>query len=130
MSNYAPLYNENKQVFAVASFSKDISEMMKAKKLADSLLFSSQQQAEELKAQEEEMRQNMEELAATQDELENRAAEIEEIRRIEKERADSQIASQKKIMEQFMQKTKDREAQLVEKVKKLEAQLHSKILVQ
>lgn len=41
-----------------------------------SLLNSSQQQAEELRAQEEEMRQNMEELEATQEEMQRKTEEI------------------------------------------------------
>jgi methyl-accepting chemotaxis protein len=41
-----------------------------------SLLNSSQQQAEELRAQEEEMRQNMEELQATQEEMQRKTNEI------------------------------------------------------
>ena len=41
-----------------------------------SLLNSSQQQAEELRAQEEEMRQNMEELQATQEEMQRKSNEI------------------------------------------------------
>jgi methyl-accepting chemotaxis protein len=44
-----------------------------------SLLEVSQQQAEEMKAQEEEMRQNMEELNATQEEIARKAAEMQGI---------------------------------------------------
>ncbi len=43
------------------------------------LLHSSQQQAEELKAQEEEMRQNMEELSATQEEISRRQLDNENV---------------------------------------------------
>ena len=39
------------------------------------LLHASQQQAEELKAQEEEMRQNLEELSATQEEMQRKEKE-------------------------------------------------------
>ena len=42
------------------------------------LLQESQQQAEEMKAQEEEMRQNMEELAATQEDMERAMKEVQE----------------------------------------------------
>jgi len=45
-------------------------------------LAASQEQAEELKAQEEEMRQNMEELATTQEELERRRQELEKLLQI------------------------------------------------
>ncbi len=43
------------------------------------LLEKSQQQAEEMKAQEEEMRQNMEELSATQEEMARKTSEMESI---------------------------------------------------
>ncbi len=69
LGNYAPLYDANKQIFAVACFTKDITEMMRAKKQADTLLIDSQEKAEILQAQEEEMRQNLEEISATQEEL-------------------------------------------------------------
>jgi PAS domain S-box-containing protein len=43
------------------------------------LLEKSQQQAEEMKAQEEEMRQNMEELSATQEEMSRKNSEVEKL---------------------------------------------------
>jgi len=98
------------------------------------LLEETQQQAEEMRAQEEEMRQNMEELQATQEqserlrteleesqnmlkeklqELEVAQRETEEVRRVEKQRADEQIQARTKMMEKAMQKFKQREQDLL-----------------
>lgn len=77
LSSYYPLKNENEEVYACAVFAKDITEMVKSKKQVDSLLHESQQQAEEMKAQEEELRQNMEELSATQDDMERAMREVQ-----------------------------------------------------
>lgn len=82
-----------------------------------------QAQAEALLAQIEELRQNMEELQTTQEELAKSNKEIEEIRRLEKERADTQISSQKKIMEQFMARTKEKENALMQTIQDLESKL-------
>lgn len=120
-STYSPIRNKAGEIEGVAVFIKDITDITLAKLEAEKLLEASRQQTEEMLAQQEELRQNMEELSATQEELERRAQEVEEIRKSEKERADSQIASQKKIMEQFMQKTKERENQLLAKIKELES---------
>jgi PAS domain S-box-containing protein len=69
LANYAPLYNEEKEIIAVASFSKDVTALIEAQKATEELLLQSKQQAEEMQAQEEELRQNMEELSATQEEM-------------------------------------------------------------
>ncbi len=50
---------------------------VKGKDRTEALLSSTQQQAEEMRAQEEEMRQNMEELSATQEEMQRVMKEIE-----------------------------------------------------
>jgi len=121
-SLYAPIRNTENEIIGVAVFIKNITELTLARLETEKLLAAAQLQTDGLKAQEEEMRQNMEELSATQDELERTAIEIEEIRSIEKERADSQIASQKKIMEQFIQKSKEKESQMLDKIKQLERQ--------
>lgn len=89
------------------------------------LLQESQQQAEMLRSQEEEMRQNMEELAATQEEMERKAQELDQLRIDEKKRTESQMESQKKIMEQAMNKFKTAENTLKEKVKALETELEA-----
>ncbi len=87
------------------------------------LLSDSQQQTEEMRAQEEEMRQNMEELQATQEEmtrkqkemeqiklnLEMKQQEIDKVRKSEKERAEAKIATQKKSMNSVLEKMKEKE---------------------
>ena len=98
------------------------------------LLEESQQQTEEMRAQEEEMRQNMEELNATQEEmarkqkeleqikadLENKQQEIEEVRKVEKERSEAKIATQKKSMNAVLQKMKEKEASYQKKIEEQE----------
>ena len=66
---YAPLQNEQGEIQEAAAFVKDVTSMMAAQRSAEKLASDAQHQAEELKAQEEELRQNMEELSATQDEM-------------------------------------------------------------
>jgi methyl-accepting chemotaxis protein len=85
------------------------------------LMLDFKQQAEELKAADEEMKQQVEEMHAIQEELAKKKDEVEEIRKTEKERADTQIASQKKMMEQFVAKTKENEAQLKKRIEELES---------
>jgi PAS domain S-box-containing protein len=68
---WTPIRNENDEIIAIAIFLKDVTEINKAKELA-------QQQAEDLKAQEEELRQNMEELSTTQEELQRILKEAQE----------------------------------------------------
>jgi hypothetical protein len=103
------------------------------------LLEESQQQTEEMRAQEEEMRQNMEELNATQEEmarkqreleqikadLEHKQQEIEEVREQEKARAEAKIATQKKSMNAVLQKMKDKEAFYQQKIEEQEALITS-----
>ncbi len=74
---YTPIRNNDGEVIAAAVFAKDISEMMKAQKNAETLANEAQQRNEELKAQEEELRQNMEELSATQDEMQRIILEVQ-----------------------------------------------------
>lgn len=66
---YSPLRDQSGAIIAAAVFGKDISEIVSARTKSEKLLNESQQQSEELKAQEEELRQNMEELSATQEEM-------------------------------------------------------------
>lgn len=66
---YSPLRNEKDEIFAIAVFGKDVTELVSAKKKAEEFAKEAQEKAEEVKAQEEELRQNMEELSATQDEM-------------------------------------------------------------
>jgi putative methionine-R-sulfoxide reductase with GAF domain len=90
------------------------------------LLEEAQMSQEMLRSQEEEMRQNMEELQATQEELNRKNAEMEEIARKEKERFNNQIEAQKKIMMQMVEKTKEREKELLAEIAALKKQLEEK----
>lgn len=76
-SNYSPLRNEQGEIFAVAVFGNDVTEIITAKLKAEQLAKEAQEKSEELKAQEEELRQNMEELASTQDEMQRLMREME-----------------------------------------------------
>ncbi len=113
---YSPVRDNNGTIVKVIKLATDISQ-------SKNMQVEAMQQAEMLRAQEEEMRQNMEELQTTQEELAKSYTEIEEIRRLEKERAETQISSQKKIMEQYMMKTKEKEESFKQRVKELEQQL-------
>ncbi len=94
------------------------------------LLAQSQQQAEELRAQEEEMRQNLEELQATQEEmerktlellkakeeLEQRSQEIEVVRAEEQKRAEEQINARNNMLLKLKQQFEQRERTLKEQL--------------
>lgn len=84
------------------------------------LLDETQQREEQMRAQEEIMRQNMEELVATQEELARKSKEIEEIAQKEKEHYQAQLDAQKKLMEQYVAKSKATEDELRAKIKELE----------
>jgi hypothetical protein len=109
------------------------------------LLQASLQQAEELKAQEEEMRQNMEELNATQEnqfrlqeELRNSEEELktqlsalqeareetERVRQLEQTRANERIEAQKKSTEKLMLKFKETENSLKDQIRQLAEELN------
>lgn len=74
---YNPMYDDKGEVMGVSLFTKDITESKKLQKQAETLLAQSQLQTEELRAQEEEIRQNMEELSATQEEMQRHIIEVE-----------------------------------------------------
>lgn len=69
LSVYSPLRNANDEIFEVAVFSKDMTGVVNAQRMAEKAAREAQNHAEELKAQEEELRQNMEELSSTQEEM-------------------------------------------------------------
>lgn len=79
--SYVPMRNEAGEVYAIAIFTKDVSELVEAKTKTEGLLRETQQQIEELKAQEEELRQNMEELEATQEVVNQQYIAGEKMRR-------------------------------------------------
>ena len=107
------------------------------------LLGASQQQAEEVRAQEEEMRQNLEEMQATQEQSDRFRAELEEsqqllhekltelrtaqqqteeVRQIERKRAQEQIESRTVMMKKVTEKFKKTEQQLQEEIRRLTTQ--------
>ncbi|EMR04743.1 GAF domain-containing protein [Cesiribacter andamanensis] len=109
------------------------------------LLQDSQQQAEELRAQEEEMRQNMEELSATQENqnrlqrelianeeelkkqlnaLQEARAETEQVRQLEQERANKRIETQTKATEKLVAKFRQSEAALKAELQQLKEELN------
>ena len=102
------------------------------------LLEQSQQQAEEMRAQEEEVRQNMEELQATQEQmqrrtqelenikenLEQKQEEIEQVRLVQQKRAEEQIKARNKMLAQAMEKAKQREIALQNEVNELRTKIN------
>ncbi len=97
------------------------------------LLSQSQQQAEEMRAQEEEMRQNVEELQATQEEMERKAQELfrakqeveeknqeaETIRAEEQKRAEEQIQARNKMLIEAKKRFEKREQDLLDQLNQL-----------
>jgi len=77
---YNPLRDSDGKIIGASLFTKDVSEQKKLQRQTESLLTESQQQAEELKAQEEELRQNMEELSATQEEVTRQMVELARVK--------------------------------------------------
>ncbi len=78
------------------------------------LLGGSQQQAEEMRAQEEEMRQNMEELAATQEEMVRKQNEVEAMNR--------KLAANESVLRKALEKAKEKESEALETSEMLRAQ--------
>ncbi|UZR99907.1 PAS domain-containing protein [Chondrinema litorale] len=64
---YSPIYDVSNNVISAAVFAKDVTEEELTKQQNAELLKETQEVADELKAQEEELRQNMEELSAIQE---------------------------------------------------------------
>jgi PAS domain S-box-containing protein len=77
LSQHTPIRDNEGNVVASAVFAKDVTELVNAKKNAEKLASDQQHKNEELKAQEEELRQNMEELSATQDEMHRIILEVQ-----------------------------------------------------
>ncbi|UII25692.1 PAS domain-containing protein [Fulvivirga maritima] len=76
--NYSPIKNKEGEIVAAAIFARDISEMVRANMKQQELLHETQNQAETMKAQEEELRQNLEELSATQETIQTAMVEVRE----------------------------------------------------
>jgi uncharacterized membrane protein YcgQ (UPF0703/DUF1980 family) len=82
---------EQHEIYFVESFSETLASFISSNRInvkTKYLLEQSQQQSEELKAQEEEMRQNMEEMQATQEDIHRNEQEyLGQIKELEKELA-------------------------------------------
>src|SRR5690606_27636764 len=74
---FAPLKNDKGEIIEAAIFGKDVTAMTIAQNEEKQLRLDAQNKTEELKAQEEELRQNMEELSATQEEVERILNEVQ-----------------------------------------------------
>jgi PAS domain S-box-containing protein len=116
---YNPVLDHDGKVQKVYGIIIDITE---SKRQEDELL----EQAEQMRAQEEELKQSMEEMQTIQDELAQKAKELEEVRELDKQRADTQIEAQKKMMQSFIEKTKQKEEEYKAKIAELESKLSGK----
>ncbi|UII25436.1 PAS domain-containing protein [Fulvivirga maritima] len=86
---YNTIKNQEGEVVAAAVFAKDVTDEEVANMQQKKLLAETQEQAEEMKAQEEELRQNMEELSATQEEVERILKEVQDNRQFMSDVIDS-----------------------------------------
>lgn len=73
---YAPVRLKTGEIQEAVVFAKNVAQLVEAQQQSAQLLKEAQHQAEELKAQEEELRQNMEELSATQETMEQKTREV------------------------------------------------------
>ncbi len=132
INSYSTLRNPDGEIVAVAVYSKNVTEVVAARKEVEKHLEEAHQQARELETQEEELRQNLEELTSLQEQqqklqqelveqvkqLEEAKTEIERVKALEKQRADEQIAKRNKLMEQTIMKFKTRESELLQQIEK------------
>lgn len=77
LSVYAPIRSESGEIIEAGIYATDITPIVEAQQESARLLKDAQHQSEELKAQEEELRQNMEELSATQDAMQRAMTDLE-----------------------------------------------------
>lgn len=77
---YSPLRSEQGEVIGAVLFGKDISEMILAKLKAEQMAKEANENAEVLKAKEEELRQNLEEMNTLQEEMSSQVKEIESLK--------------------------------------------------
>lgn len=99
---------ENYEIDLVEKLAESIASTISTVRVNEStriLLERTQQQAEEMRAQEEEMRQNMEELEATQEEMRRKEKHIQEMLEEEKKRSEFNHKSRQLILD--LSKDKD-----------------------
>jgi methyl-accepting chemotaxis protein len=89
----------------------------------EDLLKVSQMNEEQLRGQEEYMKQHLEEMKVIQEELKEKAAELEKTREEEKSRSGALVASQKKIMETVLNEQRKKEESLQTEVAQLKREL-------
>ena len=77
LSVYAPIKSVSGEIIEAGVYARDVTAMIETQHESARLLKDAQQQAEQLKAQEEELRQNMEELSATQEAMERAMKDVE-----------------------------------------------------
>ena len=68
-TSFSPLKDSSGKVTAVATFGKDVTELVTARQKAETFAADAREKTEEVRAQEEELRQNLEELSASQEEM-------------------------------------------------------------
>ncbi len=79
------------------------------------LLQESQEQSEQMRAQEEEMRQNVEELTATQEEMRRKQSELES--------TNQRMKENEKLLQKLVKESSDKELQLIAKTRQLETNM-------
>jgi PAS domain S-box-containing protein len=77
---YAPLRDSNSEIFEVAVFSKDVTEMVAARREAELLRDEAQRQADEIRQQGKLLQQNLEEIAAQKERMEQQLIEISDLK--------------------------------------------------
>ena len=116
LETYNPIKNEHGEIFKILCGLIDITE-------SKELFIASQQKNELLKAQEEEMRQNLEELASTQEEMQRVHNEQQKKDKEIKEKYEQEMIS---LQEMLMNQQEESEKILKQKLQEQEIELNSK----
>ena len=80
LSVYAPLRDSKGEIYEVAVFSKDITQMVAAQKEAETLRDEAQKQAEEIRKQGELLQKNFEEIASQKESMEQQLIQINDLK--------------------------------------------------